>query len=233
MVKIQVIEKLFLHILTFSFLLIPLTYLFFRSKRRSDLIIVVYGILFFFLLYLINPDHRYIPKPYLQIYQTFYTFCEYLFFTYLLFQNITINKFKIIILTFTVLFISFLIYDYSINKVNKLDSIPVGIETILIFIYISFFFYQNFKNTNEEYIYIQPCFWVSIGMLIYLGGTFFFNILVNHIDKTQVAKYWFLTYIADIFKNLLFCISIIVSVRSYHKEKLPHKSVPHLDLDMN
>jgi len=230
LVKIQVIEKLFLYILTYSYLLLPLTFFLFRSKRRDDLVIGIYGILFFFLLYAM--DNEYIPKPYKYIYQTFYTFCEYSFFTYLLFQSITIKKLKIIILLFTVLFIGFLIYDYSSSLRSKLDSIPVGIETILIFIYISFFFYQNFRNTSEEYIYSQPCFWLSIGMLIYLGGTFFFNILVNYLDKTQ-RYYWFLTYIADLIKNLLFCVSIIVYVRTPHKEKSLHKSVPYLDLDMN
>lgn len=232
MVKIQVIEKLFLHILTYSYLLLPLTFLFFRSKRRDDLTIGIYGILFFVLLYLINPDHRYISKPYLYIYQTFYTFCEYSFFTYLLFQSINLKKLKIIILLFSVLFMGFLIYDYSISQRRQLDSIPVGIETILIFIYISFFFYQNFRNTNEEYIYTQPSFWLSIGMLIYLGGTFFFNILVNYLDEAQ-KNYWFLTYIADLIKNLLFCVSIIIYARTPHKEKSVHKSVPYLDLDMN
>ncbi len=231
MVKIQVIEKLFLYILTYSYLLLPLIFFLFRSKRRIDLAVGIYGILFFVLLYAM--DNEYIPKPYQPLYQTFYTFCEYSFFTYLLFQSITLKKFKIIIVLFTILFIVFLIYDYSTRQKSQLDSIPVGIETILIFIYISFFFYQNFKNTKEEYIYTQPSFWISIGMLIYLGGTFFFNILVNYLDQTQIEKYWFLTFIADTIKNLLFCISIIVYVRTPHKEKSLHKSVPYLDLDMN
>lgn len=231
MVKIQVIEKLFLHILTYSYLLLPLSFLFFRSKNREGLILGIYGILFFILLYLY--EHSFIPKSYNQIYQTFYTFCEYSFFTYLLFQSITLKKFKIIILLFSVLFIGFLIYDYSSSERRQLDSIPIGIETILIFIYISFFFYQNFRNTNEEFIYTQPSFWLSIGMLIYLGGTFFFNILVNYLDEAQIENYWFLTYIADLIKNLLFCVSIIVYARTPHKEKSLHKSVPYLDLDMN
>ena len=233
MVKIQIIEKLFLHILTYSYLLLPLTFFLSRSKRRDDFIIGVYGILFFILLYLINPDHRYIPESYTQVYQTSYTFCEYLFFTYLLFRNITIKSFRIIILLFSIFFIGFLLYSHLTKSYGLVDSIPVGIETILIFVFISFFFYQNFKSTNDEYIYTQSCFWLSVGILIYLGGTFFFNILVNHIDLSQVVKYWFLTYIADIIKNLLFCISIIVYVRTPHKEKSLHKSVPYLDLDMN
>lgn len=214
-------------------MLLPLVFLFSRSKRRVDLFIGVYGILFFLLLFLIDPANRLIPEPYLRIYQTFYTFSEYLFFTYILFQSIVIKQMRTIILIFSIFFICFLVYDYLNTRPGRLDSIPVGVETILIFIYISFFFYQNFKSVSDEYIFSHASFWLSLGILIYLGGTFFFNILVNHIDETQTAKYWFLTYIADTIKNLFFCVGIIINARNRHKQKLPPKSVPYLDLDMN
>ena len=196
-----------------------------------DIFIAVYGLIFFSLLFLLNKGL--IPKELLRFYQSFYTFCEYSFLTFFLFQNITIKRLRQFILIFSGLFICFLAYDYLRGSAGMLDSISVGIETILIFIYISFFFYESFKSANNEYIFDQPGFWLSLGILIYLGGTFFFNILVNHIDKTQIEKYWFLTYIADTIKNLFFCISIIVYTRKHQKTKLPPKSVPYLDLDMN
>lgn len=195
------------------------------------MIIGIYGVIFFTFLFLL--DKKLIPKEMLRFYQSFYTFCEYSFLTYLLFQNITIKNLKIVILTLSVFFTGFLVYDYLSNQMGKLDSVSVGIETILVFIYISFFFYQSFKGANNEYIFNQAGFWLSLGILIYLGGTFFFNILVNHIDETQIDKYWFLTYIADTIKNLFFCVSIIVYARNRHKNKLPPESVPYLDLDMN
>ncbi len=115
-----------------------------------------------------------------------------------------------------------------------MDSIPVGIETVLIFVYIIFFFYQNFRNNYEQYIYNHHCFWLSVGMMIYLGGTFFFNLLGNYIASSDIDKYWFLTHIADIIKNLFFCVAILVYSRSHIKEKrYNHSSVPHLDFDMN
>ncbi len=195
------------------------------------MIIGVYGVVFFTFLFL--QDRYLIPRGMLRFYQSFYTFCEYSFLTYLLFQNIAIKTFRIIILILSIFFTGFLTYYYLSNQLAKLDSISVGIETVLIFIYISFYFYQSFKSVNNEYIFSQPGFWLSLGILIYLGGTFFFNILVNHIDETQIKKYWFLTFIADTIKNLFFCVSIIVYARNRHKQKLPPKSVPYLDLDMN
>jgi len=71
-------------------------------------------------------------------------------------------------------------------------------------------------------------------MMIYLGGTFFFNLLANYISPSDIDKYWFLTHIADIIKNIFFCVALIVYSRSNLHEKLfHHSSVPYLDLDMN
>ncbi len=234
MVKIQDIEKLFLYILTYSYLLLPIVFLLLKNKRgNSPKVVAIYGALFFALLFLANPYNSFISRPYLRLFQLFYTFCEYFFFTYLILQNISGRRFKIFIITCSAIFVGFLILEYTAKKSGHLDSIPVGIESILIFVYISFYFYQNFKNSNSDYIYNDPFFWLCIGMLIYLGGTFFFNILVNHVDETQIDKYWFLTYIADIIKNIFFSISLLFFDRFYNREKIASKSVPYLDLDMN
>ena len=166
-------------------------------------------------------------------YDTIYTFLEYCFFTAILWNNISLKKFRLAIFICSIFFIVFQILHYLNSNVG-MDSIPVGIETVLIFVYIIFFFYQNFRNNYDQYIYNHHCFWISIGMLIYLGGTFFFNLLGNYIDSSDIDKYWFLTHIADIIKNVFFCVSIIVYSRGKLKEKLyHHSSVPYLDLDMN
>jgi hypothetical protein len=174
------------------------------------------------------------------LYFTFFTFLEYFFFTSILWLNIFNKRLRLIIVMFSILFIGFQVVSYFITLNSKtqsneyLDSFSIGIETILIFIYISFFFYESFKNLTDEHIYTKPCFWVTIGMLVYLGGTFFFNILLNHMDQSQVAKYWYLTYIADTIKNVFFCVAMIIYARFPYKEKSLHQSsVPFLDLDMN
>ncbi len=174
------------------------------------------------------------------LYFTVFTFLEYFFFTAILWLSISNKRFKTIMLLFSVLFVSFQAISYFLTLNSKirsdayLDSIPVGIETILIFIYISFFFYESLKSSTDQHIYTNPFFWITIGMLIYLGSTFFFNILLNYIDPSEVDKYWFLTYIADIIKNLFFCVALIIYILNPHREKsLQGSSVPYLDLDMN
>ena len=233
MVKAKSIEKLFLHILTYSYLLLPIFLLVAKYKRKDGILMGLYGIVLFSILFV----HIYGFVRASFLYLTVYTFLEYVFFTAILWAEISSRRLKYIMVLLSVVFIVFqaicYLLIYSSNHYKNLDSVPVGIESILIFVYISFIFYENFNSVSENYIYSKPSFWISIGMLVYLGSTFFFNILANHIDETQILKYWFLTYIADITKNILFVVSIIVGIRLTGKEKVLNKSVPYLDLDMN
>jgi hypothetical protein len=67
--------------------------------------------------------------------------------------------------------------------------------------------------------------------LIYLGGSFFINILANDMEQTEKDKYWILTYIAETIKNILFGVAIIIfSRKSNEKASSKTLSVPYLDL---
>ena len=204
-----------------------------KSRRKVGLLIGLYGLVFFSLVFVYYHE---IFQPTV-LYNSIYTFLEYSFLTAFLWSNISIKRFRLIILGCSVLFVAAQILTYptiSITEFAGIDSIPIGIETILIFVYIIFFFYENFRNNYDRFIYDHHCFWLSIGMMIYLGGTFFFNLLGNYIDPRDIDKYWYLTHIADIIKNIFFCVGIIVYSRSNLQEKLfHHSSVPYLDLDMN
>ncbi len=111
-----------------------------------------------------------------------------------------------------------------------MDSVPVGIETILILIFIFFFFYEHFNDTKTEYIYHNYCFWVSVGILIYLGGSFFFYILANDLGKAERSNYWYLTWIAEIIKNILFSIALIMYARKPNSKTSQQPTVPYLDM---
>lgn len=231
MVKTISIEKLFLHILIYTYLLLPIILLFTKIKTKDRISLGIYGALCF--LMLSSYFYGYLKSSFL--YFTIYTFLEYVFFASFVWLNLNSKKLKAIIGIFSFFFIAFQIFSYSeFSKNTSLDSIPVGIETILMFIYITFFFYERFQSDSSELIYEHRCFWLCMGMLIYLGGTFFFNILIGYLHEEQVDKYWFLTYIADILKNLLFAVSLIIHIKGSTRESLHHqKHLPYLDLDMN
>jgi len=163
--------------------------------------------------------------------QGIYTFLEYSVFSFILWNGISKKYFRKFILILSVLFILFQVINFIYtSKEASLDSIPVGVETILIFIFIFFFFYEHFNDTTTEYIYHNYCFWISMGILIYLGGSFFFNILISHLDKAEQHKYYYYTYIGEILKNVLFAIAIIMYARKSGTKISQHSSVPYLDM---
>ncbi len=131
----------------------------------------------------------------------------------------------------SILFLAFQIFYFFEAKLIRLDSIPIAIETILIFIYIIYFFYEFSKKTTGEYIYYHYCFWISIGILLYLGGSFFFNILINNLNPQEVETFGKMTFIAEILKNILFALAIYFYSR-FPVVKIKSRSfqIPNLDM---
>ncbi|MCY7310015.1 MAG: hypothetical protein LH619_04485, partial [Chitinophagaceae bacterium] len=168
-----------------------------------------------------------IPKSLRKLQQTVYTFLEYSFFTYIFWINIRHVKLRKVILLFSFLFLCFEIFYFLLSENQRIDSVPVGIETILILIYTFIYFQQYFNENRTTYIYNDPNFWIVVGILIYLTSSFFFNILANQVSK----EYWYVTFIPEIIKNILFSISIIKykeQIKSNSKNK--SSDVPYLDL---
>jgi hypothetical protein len=108
--------------------------------------------------------------------------------------------------------------------------VPIGIETILVFIFIFFFLYEQLKEAKSTPIYDNYFFWVSIGLFIYLGGSFFIYLMANTINYKELIKYWFFTYIVEIIKNLLFIFAILI--RHKQPNKTTRQVLPNLDFIM-
>ncbi len=197
-------EKLFYSILTYSFLLIPL-FLLIRKCKPSTIIVVlfIYGVTFFSL----NNYYYDFPKKSRQLIQAIYTFLEYLTFSFIIWEGLK-NKFaKKFIAVLSILFLVFIICYNLLSGANRIDSIPVGVESILIFIY-SFFYFRQFFTSPGTISFKSPGFLIIVGILIYLGGTFFFNIFANYLSIAEMHEYWWLTFIPEIIKNILFAIAI-------------------------
>lgn len=230
--KIQIIENLFDYILLYSFL-IPLVAIFFFRRFRTDascILILLYGLIYF----LLNLFFSYFDTHgFLKIYYFFYTFLEYSLFTFLLYSKISDRRFKLLMVILSVGFVLFQAIHYYTVKLKLIDSIPIGIESILIFIYIFYFFYEQFKTPSAAYLSQNYIFWIIIGILFYLGSSFFFYILADYVNK-QILQYWNLTYIGDIVKNVLFLYGLYLfkpSDGNYSNRKKSPK-LPFLDMDI-
>jgi len=227
--KIQIIEKLFNFIVTYSYLTLPLAFLL-LGKHKFRVVptaLAIYGVACFIFLRF-YPDT---PKSLHPYFQTLYTIFEYLVFTFIFWNNIENRKFKRFMAIASVAFAIFQVFYLLSGQIRRLDTVPIGIETILVFTYILYFFYESSKNVGNLYIYNQYAFWISVGILIYLGGSFFFFILIDHLSRDEVTTFGNMTYLAEAFKNLLFAVALFIYTR-YPVGNHRHSSaaVPYLDM---
>jgi len=157
-----------------------------------------------------------------------YTLLEYSFFALLIFQQLKLRTTKRLLTILSVCFFVFQVVYYFLPQRRKIDSIPIGFETILIFIFIFFFLYEQLKDVTDSPIYDNYFFWISIGLFIYLGGSFFIYLMGNTLDNTELVKYWFFTYIVETIKNLLIIGALFVYSKNPHKTK-SNTILPNLD----
>lgn len=114
-----------------------------------------------------------------------------------------------------------------------MDSIPIGIESVLLFIFIIFFFIQYFKDMYSSLLG-NSFFWFITGILIYLSITFFFNILVNNLETELFDQYFFYSYLGDILKNIIFSFALYNYLRQMKiaESKFKKSHIPFLDIDL-
>jgi len=227
--KTQIIEKLFLPILTYSFLLpvvISLVY-FNKAKPRSVLLIVGgYGVTFFFLNHYFQYLQGFLHRS---LYYFIYTLLEYVTFASLIFINIKSKKARFWGICISILFTVFLYLFNFVVRFKSFDSIPIATETLVLLVFSIYFFYEQFKDASSLYIYNHYCFWFTIGILIYLCGSLFIYVFGDQLTPEQVNQFWFFTYVVEIIKNLLFTIAIITYSRksNFKPEKI---NIPYLDI---
>jgi hypothetical protein len=140
----------------------------------------------------------------------FSTFYEYSLFTYFIWINIKSKKFRKFIAFASILFVIFLLIFYTNVKFIRLDSVPIGVESILILIFASYFFYEQVNNPQVLFIYNDYKFWIITAMMIFLSGSFFIYIFVNQIPKSELSQYWSFIQIFFLLMYILFSIGIII-----------------------
>ena len=221
-----------LKIVTYSYLLLPLCFILIKGKFKHRILslLVLYGTLFFGVLFIFQS----LPQNFLNNYFLgFYTLLEYSFFAYFFWFSIQSKRFRKIIIIISILFFLYQFYYITSANFTKLDSISIGIETILVFIYIFYFFYEFSKNTKDVFIYNHYGFWLAVGIMIYLGGSFFFYILINSLTDNEIDKFKNMTYVAEIIKNLLFTFSIFIYKKyPINKPQNHSKNIPNLDMNL-
>lgn len=160
-----------------------------------------------------------------------YTLLEYSSLTFFLWTYIEDRFFRNLIFLASSFFIVFLILFFSFSKIERLDSVAIGIESVILMIYTVSFFYIELKKISDLPVYENVSFWIVVGVLVYIAFTFFFNILANNLDGVNSKKYFFYSYLGDIFKNILFTVAVVLlSQKKQNTNKKQSTSVPFLDM---
>ena len=225
----KTIEDLFLYLVAFSDFLIILLFLVFIRKTKAEKglwVIFSYCLLDLAVNYTLESA----PRRLLLLIYTLFTLFEYLLFATFLWLNIKSERFKKGILAATAAFTLFLGFYYTTTtEFRSVDSLPIGVETILILIYTFYYLYEQMNEPGELFIYNKYPFWISSGVMLYLAGSFFIYIFANQVDKKVLAQYWTFTYVFLIIKNILFAIAILIHVKQ-KKNPSPEKHLyPYLN----
>jgi hypothetical protein len=163
------------------------------------------------------------------IYYFVYTLLEYGTFISFFYINIKSRSARLAIIIISAFFTFFLFWLDFLIRFKKLDSISIGAETLILLIVAIYFFYEQFRDLSTLYIYHHYCFWLAIGVLIYLCGSFFLFIYGDKITENEKEKFWFFTYIVEIIKNILFAVAMIVYTRQT-VAGFKKKDIPYLDI---
>jgi hypothetical protein len=129
----------------------------------------------------------------------------------------------------TMIGLCFLIFNFlfpMLYNEKLIDSVQIGVETIIILVFSFYYLYEETNDTSTLYIYSTSQFWVIIGMVLYLSGSFFIYLFADSIGEAQAKKYWPFTNVFSVMKNLFFAIAIIINSK-------PPKKLPMSELEFS
>ena len=205
----KTIEDLFFHLVTvFDFLVVVLIFLFFAKLKNKKIFWLVIGHC------TLNSTCNFlqtnvVQENYMYMVLVSFTFIEYMILAYFFASIIKNKNFRILILIFSIVFTIVVALNYNAGKKQSIDAVPIGIETILVLVYSFYYLYEQTNILDGSLIYNRFHFWIVLGAMVYLGGSFFIYIFFNQAEGHIMDDFWFLTYLFYIVKNIFFIIAIL------------------------
>jgi hypothetical protein len=215
----KTIEDLFFYtVFAADFFVIAIILLFLKTKKINKIL----WLIIFYCVY--NSVSNILPAYFLSneaqyLLLVLFTSIEYLVFS-TIFVLLIKNK-QVHYLTYILSLFFLLIVFYNYNPKKGFDSLAIGVETIFIILFIFYYLYEQMNDLSDSFIYNRYHFWIAIGILLYLGGSFFIYIFADKIDAHILDDYWFLTYAFYIIKNIFFSIGIAHIINQKKNNTLP------------
>lgn len=172
------------------------------------------------------------PRNIKHYFVSFTTLAEYTLLIWFIWLNIKNPTIKKLALFISVMFIIFIIIYSATVPIKTIDNVPIGVETILILSFSFYFLYEKMNDPNIVLIYNDYRFWIVLGMIIYLAGSFFIYIFSDQLQRKDFEKYLMLPYVFYTMKNILFAVGIFLHARQIPKTNNSplKKTVPFLDV---
>lgn len=226
MAKTKTIGSLFLHIALYSELLPIVCFIVYlsKSKAKLGLTIVFYYCLYDFLL---NFAFTLPLNNSIKIFLlSSFTLIEFILFSSFFYITTTSGKFRRLIILATVIFSIFTVIYFFFGVQNRIDSIPIGIESVLMILFSFYFLYDQVNNIQNTFIYNNYIFWIVLGIMIYLSGSFFIYLYAS--QSKEAINYWFVTDIFMAIKDLFFAIAILINAsvkahRVLNKQRMSYR----------
>lgn len=199
-----------------------------KTKTNRNLWVIVLSCFFSVIILLTSGLVKKTDRHYLY---SLFVLIEYSFFAFFLWTNLQNVKSKIILLSLSMFFGIFIIISTLSFKITRLDSISIGIESIIVLTFSIFLLFEMLNSLKDTFIYDDHRFWIIMGIVLYLAGSFFIYIFDETLSSNQRNAFWFLTWIFYIIKALFFSIGIIILLRKYKAPSNHSKTIPYLDMN--
>jgi len=194
----------------------PLTLFFFIKKKQSGLWLIA-----FYLFYSMLTD-LVLNKLSLKFFDSeiysyrLFTIVEFTVLSVYLLKEIVSDKFRLFIKLSSLVFGAFVLFDLMTGTLNEFDSIPTGVESILILCSSLLVLYERIIK-NEEYN--VSSIWISVGIVLFFSGTFFLFILSesNFNDSAFSETYSYILASFKIISYILFSIGILLENKNLFK----------------
>jgi hypothetical protein len=119
----------------------------------------------------------------------------------------------------SLLFIIYLLVNPFVwEPLNTYNSISRSLESILLIVYSSLYFYKIYQEEKIEQLEKQPEFWCVAGIVIYLAMGLFTHLLADFIlsydaDKETLMTSYSFVHASNIIKNLMIASGIWIANR--------------------
>jgi hypothetical protein len=172
-------------------------------------------VIFFYFLYSIVSDLflDQISKKFLQteiVSFRLFTIVEFISFSIIFYKiNFSISKKRIILQSSSLFFLAIII-DLLTNSIENFDSLPTGVESILILFYCILTLYEQISTGKPLYSF--PVLF-AFSLILFFAGTFFLFILSqNNFENEEFSTlYDYIVAISKILMTLLMSVGILAS----------------------